>query len=111
MNGTNSNGQTWLKHLADEDFAFVKRFLLNSGSLKQMAADYGVSYPTVRLRLDRLIQKIQVIDEQTSGDDFQIALATLLTDGKLDTGTFKRLNNAYLQQKQKQSDENTDRNS
>ena len=34
---------------------FIKKFLLASGSLKEVAGLYGVTYPTVRLRLDRLI--------------------------------------------------------
>ena len=46
----------WLADLEDEDAAFIKKFVLSSGSLKEVAALYGVSYPTVRLRLDRLIQ-------------------------------------------------------
>ena len=48
--------------LDDEDVSFIKRFVLASGSLKEIASEYGVSYPTVRLRLDRLIQKIRVSD-------------------------------------------------
>ena len=51
----------WMVDLDDEDVAFVKRFLLASGSLKEVARQYGVTYPTVRLRLDRLIQKIALI--------------------------------------------------
>ena len=47
----------WIADLDEQDLTFVKRFLLASGSLKEVAAQYGVSYPTVRLRLDRLIQK------------------------------------------------------
>ena len=50
----------WMVDLDDEDVAFVKRFLLASGSLKEVARQYGVTYPTVRLRLDRLIQKIRI---------------------------------------------------
>ena len=50
----------WLADLEDEDLSFIKKFILSSGSLKEIAALYGVSYPTVRLRLDRLIQKIQI---------------------------------------------------
>ena len=50
----------WMSNLDDEDMTFIKRFLLASGSMKEVAAQYGVSYPTVRLRLDRLIQKIQL---------------------------------------------------
>ena len=45
----------WMEELEDEDVAFIRRFVLVSGSIKQMAAEYGVTYPTVRLRLDRLI--------------------------------------------------------
>ena len=48
----------WMSGLDDEDLAFIKRFMLASGSLKEVARQYGVSYPTVRLRLDRLIQKM-----------------------------------------------------
>ena len=48
----------WMAGLEDEDVAFIKKFLLASGSLKEVAGLYGVTYPTVRLRLDRLIQKI-----------------------------------------------------
>jgi hypothetical protein len=57
----------WMVNLDDEDIAFIKNFLLSSGSLKEMAKIYGVTYPTVRLRLDRLIQKIN-INEDNSND-------------------------------------------
>ena len=50
----------WMAELDEEDVAFIRRFLLASGSLKEVAGEYGVSYPTVRLRLDRLIQKIRL---------------------------------------------------
>ena len=57
----------WMAGLEEEDVAFIKRFVLSSGSLKEMAAEYGVTYPTVRLRLDRLIQKIH-LSEDTAAD-------------------------------------------
>lgn len=44
-----------LYRLAPEEQHFVELFVLASGSLKQMAELLGVSYPTVRSRLDRLI--------------------------------------------------------
>ena len=56
----------WMVDLDDEDVAFVKRFLLASGSLKEVARQYGVTYPTVRLRLDRLIQKIRISSRASS---------------------------------------------
>ena len=36
---------------------------MNSGSLKEVAKLYDVSYPTVRIKLDRLIEKIKLYDE------------------------------------------------
>lgn len=47
----------WMAELEEEDVAFLKNFLLCSGSLKEIAGLYGVTYPTVRLRLDKIIQK------------------------------------------------------
>ena len=47
----------WIMQLEEEDLAFIKNFVLASGSLKEIAGIYGVTYPTVRLRLDKLIQK------------------------------------------------------
>lgn len=52
----------WILSLESEDIEFIKNFVLNSGSLKEMAKNYKVSYPTVRIRLDRIIQKVEVND-------------------------------------------------
>ena len=76
--------ERWLEALSDEDAAFVKRFVLASGSLKEMAQVYGVSYPTVRLRLDRLIEKIKLLDSQPAGGPLATLLRMLYADGKLD---------------------------
>ena len=54
----------WVDDLEDEDLAFIKNFILASGSLKDIAGQYGVTYPTVRLRLDRLIDKIKLHDDK-----------------------------------------------
>ena len=88
----------WLDFLDDEDLAFLKRLVLASGSLKNVAAAYGASYPTVRLRLDRLIARIQVYDSQEITDDFERVLRAQFADGKLDAATFKRLLTAYHEQ-------------
>lgn len=85
----------WLASLSEEDFAFLKRFLLASGSLKEMARVYGVSYPTVRLRLDRLIQKVHVSEELAPFSPFERRLRVLLADGVIDTPAFKALLEAH----------------
>jgi hypothetical protein len=48
-----------LAQLSKEDQEFALQFILFSGSLKDMANKMGVSYPTVRNRLDDLIEKLK----------------------------------------------------
>ncbi len=85
----------WTDFLDEEDLAFLKRFLLFSGSLKDLATAYDVSYPTVRLRLDRLIGKIKVYDEHVQDDPFELQLRALYAEGKLEAAAFKKLLAAY----------------
>ena len=47
-----------LMQLSEEDQAFVCDFVKSSGSLKEMAQRMGLSYPTVRNRLDDIIEKL-----------------------------------------------------
>ena len=85
----------WLDYLDEEDLAFIKRLVMASGSLKEVAAGYGISYPTVRLRLDRLIAKITITDSQAIQSDFERLLRTQHAEGKIDADTLKTLLGAY----------------
>jgi hypothetical protein len=85
----------WIDYLADEDLAFIKRFVLASGSLKEVAAGYGISYPTVRLRLDRLIARITVVDDAGIQSDFERVLRAEHAEGRIDADTLKSLLDAY----------------
>ena len=85
----------WLNLLSDEDLVFLKRFLLASGTLKELARGYGISYPTVRLRLDRLIQKVELLEAHVSAGPLELRLRSLYADGKLDDETFRALLEAY----------------
>ena len=80
----------WMGGLEDEDLAFIRRFVLASGSLKEVARQYGVTYPTVRLRLDRLIQRIQM-SEQAEQEPYIALIKRLAIDDKLDYDTAKLL--------------------
>ena len=88
----------WLNNLDDEDIVFIKKFLLASGSLKEVANIYGVTYPTVRLRLDRLIQKIQ-ISEEHSNEPYISLIKRLAVNEKLDFDTAKILISEYKKTK------------
>jgi hypothetical protein len=81
----------WTDQLSDEDLAFIKRFVLASGSLKELAAAYGISYPTVRVRLDRLIEKIKILDSAEITTGFERVLRMQYAEGRLDLATLQRL--------------------
>ena len=51
-----------LMRLAAEKQAFVKEFVECSGSLKEMAARMGLSYPTVRNKLDEIIEDLKKLE-------------------------------------------------
>jgi len=84
----------WIVNLDDEDVSFIKRFLLASGSLKEMARQYEVTYPTVRLRLDKLIQKIKISDD-TENEPYIALIKRLAINDKLDFDTAKVLISEY----------------
>lgn len=88
----------WMADLEDEDVTFVKKFLIASGSLKEMARQYGVTYPTVRLRLDRLIQKIK-LSEDTEKEPYIALIKQLALNDKLDFETAKLLIAEYKKAK------------
>ena len=89
----------WLSALEDEDLVFVKKFLLASGSLKEMARQYGVTYPTVRRRLDRLIQKIRLSDDRAA-DPYVALIKRLAVSDKVDFDAAKILISEYKKQKE-----------
>lgn len=89
----------WLSELDNEDIQFIKKFILASGSLKEIAKIYDVSYPTVRLRLDRLIQKIQLA-EKNEDDVFVNLIKKMTIDEKLELDSAKTIISAYKQSKE-----------
>ena len=84
----------WMADLDEEDVVFIRRFLLASGSLKEVAGEYGVSYPTVRLRLDRLIQKIRP-SEDRAADPYVALIKRLAVNDKVDFEAAKLLISEY----------------
>ncbi len=91
-------GSRWVDQLSDEDLAFLKRFVLSSGSLKETAKLYGISYPTVRLRLDRLIQKIELLQEHRRMGPLERELRKRYADRAIDLATLKALLAAHREE-------------
>jgi len=85
----------WWDALDEEDLQFLKRFVLSSGSLKALCDEYGVSYPTLRARLDRLITKVRAAEDPALTDSFQRKLHVLVADGKLSAALARDLWKAH----------------
>lgn len=91
----------WMRNLEEEDIVFLKKFVLASGSLKEIASQYGVTYPTVRLRLDRLIQKIKM-EENQQEDPYILLIKRMAVNGKIDFETAKILIQEYRKKQQEE---------
>jgi len=81
----------WIRELSEEDWQFIKRLLLASGSLKDVAQQYEISYPTVRIRLNRLIEKVRVLDSEKPKTKFHRKIQMLVAEGQLDLSVAKIL--------------------
>ncbi len=92
----------WLDMLADDDIAFIRNFVVQSGSLKKMAQMYQVSYPTMRMRLDHLIRKIELADDAEE-DSFVMLIKSMAIDERYDVETARELLEGYRKNKEEQS--------
>jgi hypothetical protein len=55
-----------LARLSLDDQVFVTAFLRSHGSIKEMEQIFGVSYPTIKARLNRISEQLQFIDTNPS---------------------------------------------
>ena len=55
-----------LARLRYEDQVFVSEFVRSHGSIKDMEKAFGISYPTVKNRLNRIIDQLQLVEVGTS---------------------------------------------
>jgi hypothetical protein len=51
-----------LARLRYEDQVFVSEFVRNHGSIKDMEKAFGISYPTVKNRLNRIVEQLQLVE-------------------------------------------------
>lgn len=90
----------WMLALEPEDATFLKNFVLKSGSLKEIARLYAVSYPTVRLRLDKLIQKIE-LNDQKDEEPFPAFIKGLAVDSRIDLETARLIIDKYQEERKR----------
>lgn len=80
-----------LATLDASDLDLIVELVLCSGSLKDLAAHYDVSYPTIRLRLDRVIERVRAAREGRTPDPLSDLLATLVERGELSSSNARAL--------------------
>ena len=78
-----------------EDLDLVVQFVLASGSLKEMARLHGVSYPTIRATLDRIIATLQDKIAGRPPDPLTELLAGLVERGEIQPGIATRIRQVY----------------
>ena len=78
-----------LANLPIEHQRFIEIFVLASGNLKQIAEQAGVSYPTVRSRLDKVIDSLR--QEIARTQEVRGTLLDAVSEGKLDADEAARI--------------------
>lgn len=72
-----------LMRLAPDDLTFVLRFVKTSGSLKEMARQYGQSYPTIRNRLNSIIEQLSQAETAVEQDAERHAILDAIAKGTM----------------------------
>jgi hypothetical protein len=70
-----------LANLPSEHQRFIEIFVLAGGNLKQIAEQAGVSYPTVRSRLDKVIESLRQQISETQ--EVRGTILDAVSEGKL----------------------------
>jgi hypothetical protein len=61
-----------LARLSLEDQVFITAFVRSHGSIKEMERIYGVSYPTIKARLNRLADSLEFVETNPSPSRVEI---------------------------------------
>src|SRR6266849_2619905 len=103
---TERESRSAIKHpllsLTEEELDLVLQLVLASGSLKDLARVYQVSYPTIRAKVDRLIARVQQIVGGASPDPMMQLLADLVERGEITVSAARSVRDLYRQQKTEQ---------
>jgi hypothetical protein len=83
-----------LAALAREDLDLIVELVLKSGSLKDLATEYGVSYPTIRTRLDKVIERLAAAKKGQRPDPLSELLASMVERGELSASGARSIRDA-----------------
>lgn len=88
----------WVLSLELDEIEFIKKFILSSGSLKELAKGYNVSYPTVRIRVDRIIQKIE-LNSKAENEPFIAYIKQMAIEDRISIDDAKKIIDKYRQER------------
>ncbi|MBL8887006.1 MAG: DUF2089 family protein [Phycisphaerales bacterium] len=83
-----------LASLPRDDQDLIVQLVLHSGSLKELAAAYDVSYPTIRIRVDRVIERLRVIVAGRKPDGVGELLAEMVGRGEVSSEAARQIGEA-----------------
>ncbi len=83
-----------LGRLPREDLDLIMELVRKSGSLKDLSTTYGVSYPTIRTRLDKVIERLEAILAGRKPDPVAELLATLVERGEITPSAARSIRDA-----------------
>ncbi len=66
--------------LSQEDLEFIEVFVMNRGSIKEIEKIMGISYPTVRNKLDNVIKSL---GHSINSEDSRMEILTMLDQGQI----------------------------
>jgi hypothetical protein len=93
--------------LNEEELDLVLQLVLASGSLKDLARVYQVSYPTIRLRVDRVIGRLRQFANGAKPDPMMQLLAELVERGEITVPAARSVRDLYRQEKENSNDDGT----
>ena len=79
--------------LSREQFALLESFLRSKGNLKEMERELGISYPTVRARVDALLRALGLGDDEAMTDEPETAdeISTGIAGAAVDAAAARRV--------------------
>ncbi len=95
MSRSETRSESLFRQLEEADQELVLRLVLASGSLKELAGLYGVSYPTIRGRLDRLIERLEGLRQGEPQDPLAEMLAGCVERGELTLPAAKQIRHLH----------------
>ncbi len=72
-----------LARLSAEDQVFITAFVRSHGSIKEMERIFGVSYPTIKARLNRLTASLEFVESAGGGESSQANVLRRLEAGEI----------------------------